>query len=201
MSAIVHLEAVRRVEDVRVDVVKGRAVVVVDALGRAVVGRDIVLAYDDGQRAEGGRSALAVQEGLPVPAVDRAVVAALSAGVEDDVMLDEVAAHRAIVEVDRRARQVEHEVARDGGACGLGGKGGRRRPSAAFHRRGQSTRKGSPRCRGNHRRCNRKRARPRWLCNHRNHCTLAMKTGDDCFSWMPSSPDRIIRNQEQSEAT
>mmetsp|Transcript_49340 Transcript_49340/g.161350 ORF Transcript_49340/g.161350 Transcript_49340/m.161350 type:complete len:512 (+) Transcript_49340:561-2096(+) len=51
------------------------------------------------------------EEGLAVPRVERAVVAALAAGGEDEIVRDLVAAAEAVVGVDPSARPVEEDVA------------------------------------------------------------------------------------------
>jgi hypothetical protein len=66
------------------------------------------------------------EEGLPVPRVEGAVVAALAARGEDEVVRDLIAAAKAVVGVDAGARPVEKHVALDGGLrrLGLRQKGG-----------------------------------------------------------------------------
>mmetsp|Transcript_21381 Transcript_21381/g.66894 ORF Transcript_21381/g.66894 Transcript_21381/m.66894 type:complete len:202 (-) Transcript_21381:296-901(-) len=83
VAAIVHLEAVRGVEDVVLDVVEGRPVVVVHPLAASVV-RDNEVPSD--QRRQGGEAiAQRGEEGEPVPAVDGPMVAGLPASVPDEV--------------------------------------------------------------------------------------------------------------------
>eukprot|EP00755_Sulcionema_specki_P021881 Sspe_Gene.13686::Locus_4696_Transcript_1_1_Confidence_1.000_Length_2844::g.13686::m.13686 len=111
------------VDDVVVDIVPARPVVVVETLRPPVVGNDDVF-RDVG---EGGVPPWLLRtiadvgpEELPIPRVDGSMVAALAALVEDHVLRHRVPSPEPIVEVDPRPGAVEEEVVGDVGLRRLG---------------------------------------------------------------------------------
>mmetsp|Transcript_36501 Transcript_36501/g.114634 ORF Transcript_36501/g.114634 Transcript_36501/m.114634 type:complete len:403 (-) Transcript_36501:1292-2500(-) len=113
VAAKVVLHALPAVdEEVVVCLVVRRAVVIVDILLRAVVvDEEVVMDLAPRHRHRGAAVAHRREEGLAVPRVERAVVAALAAGGEGEIVRNLVAAAEAVVGVDPGARPVEEDIA------------------------------------------------------------------------------------------
>mmetsp|Transcript_70107 Transcript_70107/g.164960 ORF Transcript_70107/g.164960 Transcript_70107/m.164960 type:complete len:336 (+) Transcript_70107:63-1070(+) len=110
-AKVVLESAVAVDEEVVVRFVVAGAVVVVDIfLGTVVVDEEVVV--DLTPRHEHGRGPVSLggEERLPIPRVEGTMVAALTAGREDQVVTDFVAAAEAVVGVDAGARSVEEYV-------------------------------------------------------------------------------------------
>ena len=117
-NAILQAPAVD--DEVFVVVPKDAAIVVVDALDTTVVWDDEVVVCDV---EVGNERRLACSYGrqkrLSVPAIDRPVVAGLTARVEDEVLEDLVTAAEAVVDVDPCSGKVEDDIVRKSGLCTL----------------------------------------------------------------------------------
>mmetsp|Transcript_28297 Transcript_28297/g.59469 ORF Transcript_28297/g.59469 Transcript_28297/m.59469 type:complete len:314 (-) Transcript_28297:1546-2487(-) len=121
VAAEVVLHALPSVhQEVVVRVVVARAVIVIHILlRRVVVDEEVVMDLAPRHRHRRRAGAHAREEGLPVPAVEGAVVARLTTRREDEIVRDLVAPAEAIVRVDACARAVEEDVSADARLCRL----------------------------------------------------------------------------------
>eukprot|EP00966_Prymnesium_polylepis_P065781 1526353-Prymnesium_polylepis.3 len=90
--------------------IEARAVIVVERLAPAVVGKNEVACGERRHRRKARFASKIRQEGQAIPAVYRSVVSALATRVPDAVAVDEVASSKAIIEVDSGTRQVESDI-------------------------------------------------------------------------------------------
>mmetsp|Transcript_52371 Transcript_52371/g.145121 ORF Transcript_52371/g.145121 Transcript_52371/m.145121 type:complete len:266 (-) Transcript_52371:1448-2245(-) len=123
MATVIHLEAISVVKHVIVDPIETRTIVIIHALCSTIVRPYEVVSdfvHCGLKRCVAQAMGNVRKERLSVPRIDRAMISALTASVEDQVVFNNVTTTKAIIEVDCCPWQVEHNIVAECGTRRLG---------------------------------------------------------------------------------